>query len=140
MSDELAVPVDDEEVDSDLLEQEEEKNYVVVGGQEFDLSRPSPKAITGIARMLAKMQLRTKNDLANIKSATNLDLVMAFIANLSDDDLVNVGALCIGADKKFVEQNFDLDWLSEALAITVRNSNIVKVIRNFTSMFSQAAG
>jgi hypothetical protein len=128
------------EVENDLEDDYEIKNTVEVGGQTFDLSHPSAKQITGIARMLAKMQLRTRNDLSNIKSPSNLDLVMAFIANLTDDDLVTVGATCLGTDKKFVEENFDLDWLSEAIAITVRNSNIVKVIRNFTSMFSLGVG
>jgi len=115
-------------------------NSVEVNGQVFDLSHPKARQITGIVRAFARINLKARGAFSKLKNPTDMDYIMAFLSELGDDDLLEISALAIGADKQFVEDNFDLLWVTRALTILIGNSHLIEAIGNFTSMLSPTAG
>lgn len=117
----------------------ENNDVVKVGDKEFVIGKPSPAQIVGITRAFAKLQLGARKSLSDITDAGDMDYIMAFLANIDEETLVNLAALSIGSDKKFAVDNFDLVWVTQALGILIRKSSLAQVVANFTSILSPAA-
>lgn len=113
------------------------EDKVMVGEQEIVIGKPTPAQVAGIVKIVAELNIGARQTLAAIEKPSEMDYVMALLANLDEKSLINLAALSIGSDKKFATENFDIGWVIPALTILIRKSNIVSVITNFTSMLSQ---
>jgi hypothetical protein len=112
---------------------------IVVGEKTFVIGKPSAAQVAGVARNFAKMNLASRGTLSKIENPTDMDYIMSFLANIDEATLIELAALSIGSDRKFAEENFDLDWVVRALVALVRNSNLASVIANFTSILVPTA-
>lgn len=110
---------------------------VVVGDTEFVIDKVKAKQIAGILRIVSRVSLDARRELAKIENPGDTDFLWAVLGNLSEEDLVSLAALSIGCDRQFAEENFDLSWVVTALAAIVKQSNIGASIANFTSTLSQ---
>ena len=86
-------------------------DVVFVGDREFHISKPTPKQAAGVARAFARLNLKARGELASLKNPNEFDYIMAFVAHLDEETLVDLAALAIGTDKKFASENFDLVWV-----------------------------
>lgn len=125
---------------SDLVSGIEEaslqEDVVVVGDREIKIGKPTPKQAAGVARAFARLNLKARGELASLKNPNEFDYIMAFVAHLDEETLIDLAALAIGTDKKFATENFDLVWVTQALIVLIRKADLAKVIANFTSMLS----
>ena len=105
---------------------------VTVNEQEFVVSRISPMQIAGIANLIARLSATGKKEIKKIDPTQKTELVWGVLAALSEDDLIAFAALTLGCDKEFAREHFDLEWVTEAIAILVEETNFEAVARNFT--------
>jgi hypothetical protein len=113
-----------------------EETVVVIDGTEYKIGKPTAAQVSGIVRAFARLQLKARGEIRGLKDATDFDYIMAFLAHLEEDMLIELAALSIGVDKKFAKENFDLIWVTQALSALIKNANLGDVISNFTSMLS----
>lgn len=110
---------------------------VVVGGQEFVIDRVSAAQVAGVLRIVSRLSLGARKDLAALEEPGDNDFLWAVLGNVTESDLINLAALSIGCDKKFAEENFDLNWVILAIGALLRNANIGAAVANFTSALAQ---
>ena len=112
---------------------------VIVAGKSFTVDRVTPGQVSGIARLISRMNVQARTDVMKAGLEGDGNAVMwAMLGHITDKDLVELAAMVIGSDKKFAEENFDLVWLSEAFANLVEVSQLQVVISNFMRIFSRA--
>lgn len=112
------------------------EDKVVVGEREFVIGKPTPGQVAGVTRIFARLSIGAKSELKQVEKPSELDYVMAILANVDEDTLITLAALSVGCDKKYATENFDLVWVTQALGILIRKSNLATVITNFTSIMS----
>lgn len=113
---------------------------VTVAGEKYEIGTASARQVAGVAKILSNVGLSARKSLDNISEGDYVSVIAALFGAVTEDELVELGALCIGADKEFVEQNFDLLWVSEALAILMEETDLAGVVRNFTRIASRFQG
>lgn len=112
---------------------------VIVGGKSFNIDRITPAQVSGIARLLSRMNVQARTDVMKAGLEGDGNAVMwAMLGHITDKDLIELAAMVIGSDKKFAEEHFDLVWLSEGFANLVEVSQLQVVIANFMRIFSRA--
>jgi len=115
---------------------------IVVGEQEFDVSKAGPMQIAGIARLIARLNLKGRDVLNKEFQAAADDpssFVWAMLAALDEEDLIDLAALVIGADREFAAEHFDLGWVIEGLAVMIEETDLAGVVANFTRIVSRTA-
>lgn len=130
------VNVEVETLDSVVEEAPVYVESVFVNGVEYKIGKPTAGQVAGIVRTLARLNLKARTELAAIGGAGDNDYIMAFLSGLDEATIIELAALSIGVDKKFAAENFELGWVTGALAILIRKAKIGEVIANFTSMLS----
>ena len=112
---------------------------VIVAGKSFNIDRVSPAQVAGIARLISRMNVQARGEVLKAGLEGDGNAVMwAMLGQIGENDLVELSALVIGADKKFAKENFDLVWLSEAFANLVEVSELQVVMANFMRIFTRA--
>lgn len=110
---------------------------VVVGGKEYFIGSASASQIAGIAKILSKIGIEAKRSLTGIEDSDYLTIVASLIGAITEEQLVSLAALCIGCDRKFAEDNFNLVWVTESLAVLMEETDLSAVIKNFTRIASR---
>ena len=116
---------------------EETKGVVVVNGVEYKIKTAGPAQITGIARIISQVGIAAKRNLVGMEDGDNLSIIASLIGSITEEQLVELAALCIGSDKEFAKENFDLVWVTEAMAVLMEETNLSAVIKNFTRIASR---
>lgn len=110
---------------------------VNVNGTEFVIKTASASQVAGIGRIIAKIGRPARKAIA--ESGDQIEVLFAILAALDEETLVEFAALLIGSDKEFARENFDLRWVVEAFGAFIEETDVVGIVQNFTSMFSQVA-
>lgn len=112
---------------------------VVVNGTSFEVGRATPAQVAGIAKLISSVSMDArKNIVKSGLEGSNDAVIWAVLGELDEDRLVGLAALVLGSDEEFARENFDLVWVTEALALVVEETNLSKVIGNFTRIFTLA--
>lgn len=112
---------------------------VVVNGTTFEVGRATPAQVAGIAKLISSVSIDARKNIVKSGLDGNGDAVMwAVLGELDEERLVGLAALVIGSDKEFARENFDLIWVTEALALIIEETNLSRVIGNFTRIFTLA--
>jgi len=111
-------------------------SVVVVNGTEFPIGKASAAQVSGIAKILSRIGSAAGSGAKDLADGDYLSVIAAIIGAISEQELVELAALCIGTDKKFATENFDLVWVSEALAVLIEETNLVAVVKNFMRIAS----
>jgi hypothetical protein len=109
----------------------------MIAGESFEISQLNAKKVATISRMVGKMIISGRTTLKELKAVTDTNLVVGILASLQEEDLIELSAVIVGCDKEFARENFNLVWVSEALAAQSENADIKKIIENFTQLVSQ---
>jgi len=112
-------------------------NVVNVNGTEFTVGHANAAQISGIAKILSRIGAAAGSGAKDLEDGDYLSVIAAVIGAIEEDQLVNLAALCIGSDREFAEENFDLVWVSEALAILVEETDLSAVVKNFMRIASR---
>lgn len=105
---------------------------------EFNVGRPNAAQVAAIMRILSTVLRKVSSEIRNSGSeGDNLAIVAGLLGSLTEDQLVDLASVLIGSDKQFAADNFDLVWVTEALACVIEESNLAQVIQNFTRMFAR---
>lgn len=113
---------------------------VEVAGQTFEVDKAAPSQIAGIAKLIAGIYLRGKKEVSKLGLSSDAsDLVWGVLSVLDEEDLIRLAALVIGSDEEFARENFDLVWVSDALASLIEETDLGAVIANFTRIVSRTA-
>lgn len=113
------------------------KSIVTVNDQEFVIGKMTPRQIGVMADIFSNLATRSQQKIVDAQKAGTLVLFMAIIGSLDENDVVRFAAALIGSDIDFARTNFDLEWVSEAFAMLMENSNLQAVVANFTRGFSK---
>lgn len=113
---------------------------IVVNGQKFTVGRPTASQVSGIAKILSKINIEARKKVvkAGIEESGGAAL-WALLGELDEATLIEFAALAVGCDKEFARENFDLVWVTEAVALMVEQANFAQVLANFTRIFTQMA-
>ena len=105
---------------------------------EFNVGRPNAAQVAAIMRILSTVLRKVSSEIRNSGSeGDNLAIVAGLLGSLTEDQLIDLASVLIGSDKQFAADNFDLVWVTEALACVIEESNLAQVIQNFTRMFAR---
>lgn len=110
---------------------------VVVNNVEYKIGRASAAQVSGIAKILSKVTREVSSSIGNLEEADTFAILSGVLGSVSEENLVRLGALCIGVDEEYAQEHFDLVWVSDALATLMEETDIVAVTRNFTRIFSR---
>jgi len=110
---------------------------VVVGGQDFVIDRVSAAQVAGVLRIVSRLSLGARKELAALDEPGDGDFLWAVLGNVTENDLISLASLSIGCDRQFAEENFDLNWVIVAVGALLRNANIGAAVANFTSALAQ---
>lgn len=116
-----------------------EDNKVEINGQEFVITPLNAKKTAYIANLFGQLLLKGKLKAKEFKDIDGSALPFAILASVDEKMLITLAAAIIGCDEKFAEENFDLDWIMQALVVQTRVSKLDSVIRNFTALVTQIA-
>lgn len=112
---------------------------VVVNGNSFEVGRATPAQIAGIAKLISSITIDARKNIVRAGLDGSGEAVLwAVLGELDEERLVSLAALVLGSDKEFARENFDLVWVTEALALIIEQSNLSAVIGNFTRIFTLA--
>jgi hypothetical protein len=111
--------------------------FVEVNEKDYPVGRADASQVAGIAKILSRIGSAAGKVSKDASEGDYLSVISAIIGAISEEELIEIAALCIGSDKKFAEEYFDLVWVSEALAIMVEETNLDIVVRNFTRIASR---
>lgn len=128
-----------EELEVQELEVQEDvfTTVVKIGDEEFEITPLNAKKTTYIANMFGRLLLAGKMKLKDFSGLKGNDLPFAILAAVDEEMLVGLAATLIGSDVEFARENFELEWVMEALVVQTRVSNLDTVIRNFTLLVTQ---
>jgi len=110
---------------------------VIVNDQEFSVGKASAAQVSGIARILSRIGSAAGKGAQDLSDGDYLSVIAAIVGAVDEDELVSLAALCIGSDEKFAKDNFDLVWVTEALAVLIEETNLDAVIKNFMRIASR---
>lgn len=110
---------------------------VVVNGVEHKIGAASAAQVAGIAKILSQVGIESKRSMAGVDDGDYLTIISALIGAITEDQLISLAALCIGADREFAAKHFDLLWVTEALAVLMEETDLAGVVRNFTRIASR---
>jgi len=110
---------------------------VNVGGTEYAIKTADAKQIAGIAKMFSQIGIESKKALAGVDGEDYLSIIVAMVGAITEDQLIDLAAISIGVDREFAKENFDLLWVTEALAVLMEETNLAGVVKNFTRIFSR---
>jgi hypothetical protein len=118
-----------------------ESDYVIIEDVQYPIKKLNAKKLVGISNMLGELVLGGRIKLNEFskklgKDPASNDIIFAILASLQEDMLIRFASILIDAETSFVQDNFDLGWVTDALIIQLRKSNLDKVIRNFTALAS----
>jgi hypothetical protein len=100
-----------------------QKYKLMVNGQSMEIVPMRANGVAKFANLIGKTTLDGRKLLRELK-----------IADGSGDFIFG---LLAAFPKEFVEENFALDWLADALVYQYENANIKGAIANFTRLASQ---
>lgn len=127
------------EVQEEVVAEDVFTTVVKIGENEFEITPLNAKKTAYIANLFGKLLLAGKMKLKDFSGLRGNDLPFAILAAVDENMLVGLAAVLIGSDEEFARENFELEWVMEALVIQTRVSNLDTVIRNFTVLVSQIA-
>lgn len=114
-------------------------NTVEVNGTQFELKPMKAAQIAALSNIIGRLTLDGRKLLKDIGPGGDAtDFIWGLLAAVTEKELVKLAALVIGSDETFAAENFDLVWVTEALATQIEISNIGKIITNFTRLSSLA--
>ncbi len=111
---------------------------VLINNTDYEVLPLKPKQLATLANIVGKITRDAQKELKASGGGSGMDFIFALLAVLNEDELVKLAALLIGSDEAFAKEYFALDWVTEALAVQLEQSNISAVIKNFTRLSSQA--
>jgi hypothetical protein len=110
---------------------------VVVGGVEHKIKAASAAQIAGIAKILSQVGIESKRAMSGVDDGDYLTIIAALIGAITEEQLISLAALCIGVDRQYASDNFDMLWVTEALAVLMEETDLAGVIKNFTRIASR---
>jgi hypothetical protein len=114
---------------------------VVVGGKKYRVGQLDAKTIAGIANLIGKKQFDGRKIVESMKLTPQpSDFLWGILSSLEEDDLIILASLLIDADRAYVKENFNIGWVSEALAIAFERSDLPIVIKNFSRITAITLG
>jgi len=113
---------------------------ITVGEEEFVIAKANAAQVSGIAKILSRIGASAGKSAGDLADGDYLSVIAAIIGSVSEEELIELAALCIGSDKAFAKENFDLVWVSEALVILIEETNLSAVVRNFMRIASLLQG
>lgn len=140
MSDEVLVEnevVENQVTENTVVEDTIPADMVEVNGQRYQVKKLHAKKIARIANLFANSLIKGNKQLRDMKAPDSTNILLGVLAALTEDDLVRLAAVLIDSDEQFASDNFDLLWVTDALAKQIAISNLRAVVENFTSLLSQ---
>lgn len=113
--------------------------FVVIDNKEYKISSLTAKKTAFIMNLLGKLLISGKLKLKEFAGVEARDLPVAILMAVDEKSLISLAAILINESEKFVEENFSLTWVLEALAIQIEVGELDKIVRNFTLVVSQIA-
>jgi hypothetical protein len=115
-----------------------QKYKLMVNGQSMEIVPMRANGVAKFANLIGKTTLDGRKLLRELKIADGSgDFIFGLLAALTEESLLALGCVLTGFPKEFVEENFALDWLADALVYQYENANIKGAIANFTRLASQ---
>lgn len=110
---------------------------IVVNGKEHKIGAASAAQVAGIAKILSQIGIESKRSMVGVDDGDYLTIISALIGAITEDQLISLAALCIGSDREYAAENFDLVWVTEALAVLMEETDLAGVVKNFTRIASR---
>ena len=111
---------------------------VQINGQDFEIKPMRANEIAAVAQIVGRLSLDGRKLLRQAGTDPG-DVIWALLAAVTGDELVKLAAVVVGCDAKFAADNFDLVWVTEALALQMNNINLGAILKNFTLLSTQLA-
>jgi hypothetical protein len=110
---------------------------ITIEGTRYELTKMRARQVATISNIFGEMLIAGDKKLKDFKVSGDINFIVGVLAALDERSLIRLGAALIGKDEKFVEDNFDLVWVTEALGKQLKISNLRGVLINFTSISTQ---
>lgn len=110
---------------------------VNIAGTDYVVKPLHAKKVARIANLFAISMISGNKKLKELKAPDTTNIVLGVLAALTDTDLVKLAAILVDVEESFADENFDLLWVTDALAKQIAVSNLKAVVENFTSLLSQ---
>lgn len=125
------------EVVEETVETQAPSDMVNIGGIFYQVKPLHARKVSRIANLFAISLINGNKKLRDLKAPDTTNIVLGVLASLTESDLIKLAALLVDVEEKFAEDNFDLLWVTDALAKQIAVSNLKAVVENFTSLLSQ---
>ena len=82
-------------------------NIVIVNEKEYTIGRADAAQVSGIARILSRIGSAVGKNAIDLENGDYLSVISALMGAISEEELIDLAALCLGVDKEFAKENFD---------------------------------
>ena len=111
---------------------------IKVNETEFEVKKLDANGMAKFANIIGKTTLEGRKVLRAANTDAN-DMLWAILSGISGDSLAELGSLLLGCDKKFASENFDLNWVLEALEEQMKLIDLQAILKRFLSIATQVA-
>lgn len=112
--------------------------FITIDENKYELKKMTPNAVATIANILGRLSVDGRKYLtASIGGKNAQDSFMwGVLAVVTGEDLIKFIAALTGFSPEFINENFNLAWVFEAVTVQMQQSGIGAVMTNFMSSYS----